>query len=73
MFPGLALHIVPICNRVEVRQNELADSGLLGYLSTLSCMQMDRARPIGWKRTVKNSQIGLSAETHKAGAVLGVS
>jgi len=63
---------VLVSNRIEMRQDELADPCLLGYLSALSGVQMDRAWSIGRERTVENGKIGISAETHEAGAILGV-
>ena len=53
-----------------MRQHELADSGLSRHLSTLTGMQMDRARPTRREGTVQYRQIDISTEAHEAVTVL---
>jgi len=53
-----------------MREDQLADASLLRHLTALPGMQMNRARPIGWERTIQNGKIDLSTETHETGAIL---
>src|SRR2546427_6893549 len=55
-----------------MRQHELADSGLSGHLSTLTGMQMDRARLTSRKGTVQHCEIDVSTEAYEAVTVLRI-
>lgn len=53
-----------------MREHEPAYAGLMGHLSALAGVQVDRIRPAGGKGTVKHREVGVAAEPHERGAIL---
>lgn len=59
LFSRLRLDIIAIRDRIEMRQDELADAGLFRYLAALSGVQMRGAWTIGGERAIKHRKIGI--------------
>lgn len=65
-FPRLSFHIVLVRDRVEMRQDELADPGFPRNLAALPGMQVHLTRSIGWEGTVQHRHIGVATEPDEA-------
>ena len=55
-----------------MREYEPAYAGLMGHLAALAGVQVDRIRAAGRERTVQHREIGIAAEPHERGAILGI-
>jgi len=53
-----------------MREDQLADAGLIRHLTALSCVQMSRAWAIGRKRTIEYDKIGIGAKPDECVAIL---
>jgi hypothetical protein len=53
-----------------MREDQLADAGLLRHLTALSCVEMSRAWSISRKRTIEYGKIGIGAKPDERIAIL---
>ena len=53
-----------------MREDKLADAGLLRHLTALSGVQMSGTRTIGRERAIESGKIGISAKPDELTAIL---
>jgi hypothetical protein len=62
LFRRLRLHIVTIRDRIEMREDELANASLLCHLTALPGVQMGGPWTVGWEGTIEHGHVGILAQ-----------